>query len=105
MQTTADIAYALETFDLTYGGTVTNALATYAERMREVAGQAREAALAPSRPRPEPRAGKLDLTPSPHRFATIAKAFEQAAARADAAQNAYETLTALLDDSTGSEDD
>lgn len=93
----------LEAFDDRHGEVVLNALAVYAERMRETATEAQAASQAPELS-PEPPGMNADgtatirLTPTPGGFAHMARMFGEAADKADKARSAYEALTGRDDD-------
>jgi hypothetical protein len=93
----------LETFDNAHGEVVLNALAVYAERMREVAAEAQAGSAMPEQA-PEPPVQHEDgtttirITPTPNGFAHMAAMFTGAADQADAAHKAYEAMTGRDDD-------
>ena len=88
----------LEEFDTEHGAVVRNALALYAEKMRDAAAEARKGTEAPERPEPEPTPGTISIRPTQSGFAQIARVFDEAADRADAAHKAWTDETEGLDE-------
>jgi transcription antitermination factor NusG len=88
----------LEAFDDVHGEVVLNALAVYAERMRETAAEAEGASKIPE-PAAQPGDGTtIPVRPTAGGFAHRAGMFTEAADKADAARAAYETLAGRNDD-------
>lgn len=93
MTTTQTEAGRLAAFAEEHGHVIANALQVYAERMRETAAQCETAATGPE-PGPAPeQPGVINLTPTPRGWASMARAFTEAAERAERAAKAWEEIT------------
>lgn len=88
------LADRLEAFDNDHGDVILNALAVYAERMRETAAEASRGADLPDEPvQTEPdEAGYITIRPTAAGFRHMAAMFNDAADKADKARREYERL-------------
>lgn len=89
----------LEEFDDAHGAVIKNALAVYAEHMRETAAQARtDAGTIDQQPEPAPTPGTISIRPSGNAMRRMAAMFDESADQADA------TYKAWMDETEGPDD-
>jgi hypothetical protein len=84
---------SLEEFDDAHGGVITNALNSYAERMRSEADDLLAAAYIPQGPPTEPKPGYISMRPTPAGMRQMAVVFADAAKQAENACKAWTAET------------
>jgi hypothetical protein len=89
----------LEEFDTQHGAVVRNALAVYAERMRDAAAEARKGTVISEEPESEATPGTISMKPTRSGWAQMAAMFDEAANQADAAHKAW------MDETEGPDED